>query len=282
MPSILNSLGRWFRWIGYALTGRVDDQSARIARDPHAMRGAYDDVLHEKAGRVRQFKDAVAGLIAQREKKKSALHALSEEIQHLDRLKAGALAKARQAADGRSKGELATDENYQRCRSAYSNFSSTLVEKEQRAMEIEADVVEAEQQVSTLKVQLQDLLRDLDLLRGEREEAVADVITSEETRKVAEMVAGISEDQSGQTLSQLRDVRARARAQATISTEMSGMDAKAEEAEFLAYARENAADSEFDALVFGENSSDAEALAIDEVPELDTVSSGGKSGSLPS
>jgi hypothetical protein len=78
---------------------------------------------------------------------------------------------------------------------------------------------------------------------------VADVISAREEQQIADMVAGISEDRSAQELTELRDMRGKMKAKARISREMSGLDAKRDETEFLAYAAESTANDEFDALI---------------------------------
>lgn len=47
----------------------------------------------------------------------------------------------------------------------------------------------------------------------------------------------------------MRDLRHKVKAEARISSELAGTDTKAQEAEFLAYARDTSATSEFDSLI---------------------------------
>ena len=63
------------------------------------------------------------------------------------------------------------------------------------------------------------------------------------------MLSGIAQDGTAKELQDLRKVRQELRAEARISKEMAGTDTKAQEAEFLEYARTSQSNSEFDSLV---------------------------------
>jgi phage shock protein A len=98
------------------------------------------------------------------------------------------------------------------------------------------------------KIQLQQLLRDVEKIKAEAADTVADVITSKQERDLADMISGIAKDGSAEELQRMRQLRQEIKAEARISKEMAGTDTKAQEAEFLDYARKTAATSEFDAL----------------------------------
>jgi len=97
--------------------------------------------------------------------------------------------------------------------------------------------------------QLQQLLRDVDKIRAESSDAVADIITSKQEKDIADMLSGIAQDGTAKELQDMRQMRQELRAEARISKEMAGTDTKAQEAEFLEYARTSASNTEFDSLV---------------------------------
>ncbi len=66
---MFGALWRYVRAIGYYMTGRVDAARKVLDTNPHVVRATYDHIVREKKGRVNQYKDAVATLVAQREKK---------------------------------------------------------------------------------------------------------------------------------------------------------------------------------------------------------------------
>ncbi|MBI4664365.1 MAG: hypothetical protein HY735_36680 [Verrucomicrobia bacterium] len=251
---MFGAIARWFRAVGYLLTGRIDSARRVIDSDPHVLRAKYDHIIREKVGQIHIYKQAVAGLIAQQEQKIAKVKMLTEEVGQLERLKAGALAKAKQTVErlqaaGKSKEEIHANEDYKKCLAAYNDFSSTLAEKQDHITENEKDIAGYAKTIGDHKVQLQQLLRDVEKLKAESSEAVADVITSKQEKDIADLLSGIANDRSSEELQKMRQLRQELKAEARISKELAGTDAKAQEAEFLDYARKSASSSEFDALV---------------------------------
>ena len=62
-------------------------------------------------------------------------------------------------------------------------------------------------------------------------------------------LAGISQDRTSEELQELRDIRDQSKGAARISREIAGVDAQRSEQEFLEYANQTVADTEFDALI---------------------------------
>jgi hypothetical protein len=251
---MFGAIGRWVKAFGYLLTGQMDSARRVLDTNPHVVRAKYDAIIREKVARIQTYKQAVAGLIAQQETKMAAVKNLSEETGNLERLKAGALAKAKQTveklkASGKSEEEIKSNEDYKRCLAAYNDFSSTLAEKQSRITENENDIESYRKTIGDHKVQLQQLLRDVDKIRAESSDAVADIITSKQEKDIADMLSGIAQDGTAKELQDMRQMRQELRAEARISKEMAGTDTKAQEAEFLEYARTSASNTEFDSLV---------------------------------
>jgi chromosome segregation ATPase len=222
-----------------------------LSTNPDVVRATYDAVIKEKTDRIHQYKDAVAAMIAQAEKKKATLKRITEEVTKLQKLRDGAAAMARKVVE-RHQGNpeaVKSDPEYLKCQAAYKDFSSTLAEKEAHCQELEVDLTTIEQTVNGHKTQLQSLMRDLDTVKQEKHEAVADLITAREEKEIADMVSGISQDRTSEELQELREIRAEAKASARVSREMSGLDTKRSEEEFLDFATKSAADTEFDALI---------------------------------
>ena len=251
---MIGALGRWIKAVGYLLTGRIDSARKVLDQNPHVVRAKYDAIIQDKIGQIHTYKQAVSGLIAQQENKMAKVKTLSDETGNLERLKAGALAKAKQLVDqltkaGKTKEDIQANEEYKKCLAAYNDFSSTLKEKQDHITDLEKDVAGYAKTIADHKVQLQQLLRDVEKVKSEASDAVADVITSKQERDLADMLSGIAKDGSAEELQRLRQMRQELKAEARISKEMAGTDTKAQEAEFLDYARKSAASSEFDSLI---------------------------------
>jgi phage shock protein A len=251
---MFGAIFRWFKAVGYLLTGQIDSARRVIDTNPHVVRAKYDQIVRDKVSQIQIYKQAVASLIAQQENKIATVQRLTEEVQQLERLRAGALAKAKQTVEqlqkaGKTKEEVHSSEDYKKCLAAYNDFSSTLAEKQARIAEAETDIESYRKTIADHKVQLQQLLRDVEKVRAEASDAVADIITAKQERDIADTLAGIAKDGSAEELQRLRQLRQEVRAEARISKELAGTDTKAQEAEFLEYARKSAASGEFDALL---------------------------------
>lgn len=251
---MFRAIGRWIKAVGYLLTGQVDSARRVLDTNPHVIRAKYDEIVREKISRIQQYKQAVAGLIAQEEAKTAKVKQLSEEVANLERLKAGALAKAKQTvaklqSTGKSKEAIHADENYKKCLDAYNDFSSTLDEKQERIEELENNVAEYKKTIGEHKVQLQQLLREVEKVRSEAADTVAEVISTKQEKEIADTIAGIAEDGTAEELQSLRKMRQEVKAEARVAKEMAGSDTKAQENEFLEYARASESTSEFDSLI---------------------------------
>jgi hypothetical protein len=114
---------------------------------------------------------------------------------------------------------------------------------------LEADVEDYGKRIGEHKVQLQSLMRDIEGLRSEAHDAVADMITAKEEKEIADTLSGIAQDGTSEELQKMRQLRQEVKAEARISKELAGTDTKVQEAEFLEFARQSTSTNEFDALI---------------------------------
>ena len=248
---MFKAVGKYFRAVWYLVTFRVDKASDTLRMNPGVISANYDRVIEEKRKRLNQYKDAISAMIAQEETKKDKLRSLTGEIEKLEKLRAGAASKAKSLVE-KYNGDVnavKNDPDYLKCQAAFKDFSSTLVEKQQRASEIDEDLKQLIANVGGHKTQIQALMRDLEKLKEEKHDAVADVLSASEEKQIADMMTGLSNDRTSEELRELREMRGRAHASARVSRELAGMDTKRAEAEFLEYAQTSEADNEFDALI---------------------------------
>ena len=248
---MFKAVGKYFRAVWYLMTFRVNKASETLRMNPGVISANYDRVIVEKRNRLNQYKDAVSAMIAQEESKKEKLRTVTQEIEKLEKLRAGAAAKAKGIVE-KYHGDtnaVKADPDYIKCQAAFKDFSSTLAEKRTRASEIDEDLKQLVANVSGHKTQIQSLMRDLDKLKEEKHDAVADVLSAAEEKQIADMMTGLSDDRTSEELRELREMRQKAKAGARVSRELAGMDTKRAEAEFLEYAQTSEADDEFDALI---------------------------------
>lgn len=251
---MLKAVGRYFRALGYLVTGRVDAARRALSTSPYVVNATYDQIIVDKTRSVHQYKDAIARLIAQHESKIAKVRSESGEVNHLEQLKEGAAAKARTTINqlrsaGASMEDIKSNADYQKCLLAFNEFSAKIEEKNKRIAELEGELKEMDQSIQSHKIQLQQMLREVEKLREEQTVAVAEILTAKEEAQIGDMLANISQDRTSRELQEMRQLRAEMKAKARVSKELAGTDSKVQEAEFLAYARENVASDEFDRLI---------------------------------
>ena len=254
------ALGRWVKATMYLLTGRIDAARKTLDSNPYVMQAKYEEVIKEKTSQIHQYRDALAGMIAQQEQKMTKIERLTADVERLEKLKEGALAKAkaRVAELGtQDKAAIQNDEDYRKCLTAFNDFSSTLQEKLDHIQDLEGDVEEYNKRIGDHKISLQHMQRSLEGVKSEAKDAVAEVISANHEKELADMLSGISDDKTNKKLSDLRTARSEAKAEARISKELAGTDGQAQEAEFLEFARTSSSNSEFEALVGLAGDSDA-------------------------
>lgn len=270
---MFRAISRFFRAIGYLFTGKVDNARKDLARNPHVIQATFDRVVEDKKARIHQYKDAVARMIAQEETKKARIQELSTDIVRLNQLKEGAAAKAKTVvnqlkAQGQSEEQIKTHEDYVKSLAAFNDFTSSLKEKEGHVAELETDVKEISGTVANHKIQLQSLLREVDKIRQEADQTVADVITAREEAEINNMLVGIGEDRTSRELEDMRALRQESKAKARISREMAGTDTAVMENEFLEYARTGVATDEFDRLIGLAGSADKQSAPAERASDV--------------
>ena len=277
----MNPLGAIWRYVKsflYLITGQIDKSRRALDSNPNVMKAKFNDIIKSKVDQIHTYKQAVATLIAQQEKKMAKVKALTQDVRKLENLKAGALAMAKQTVaklqgEGKTKEEVHADPEYKKCLTAYNDFAATLIEKQDHIKDLEGDIGEYDGSIANHKINLQQLQRDIEKLKSEAADAVADVITSKEERDLADMLNGISKDGMGKELQDMRDLRHEMRAEARVSREMAGTDTKVQEAEFLEYARSNTGTDVFDSLLGMAEGTEGAETAASEPEQLEKTSS---------
>lgn len=248
---LLKAIGGFFTAILNIVTFGIIDLRKWLISSPTGIKAEYTAIIDEKRKRANSLKDAVSQLVANNEKKKARLEELSNDCEILQKKKAVALskAKARLASLGNNQETAKNDAEYNKHKSAFMDFDSTLKEKEQHCEELEADIEGAEKQISNFELQVRSLSRDLQKLQDEKSLTVAEVQAAREAKAATDAFNGLSEDNTSDRLESLRDMRRKAKADVKVSERVSGMDAASDDEEYLSAAAGIEAASEFDQLL---------------------------------
>lgn len=266
---MFRAIRRLFRAIGYLLSGQVDKQTEKVLKDPTVIKATFANIVHEKKKSIQEYMSAVSQLVAQEEKKSQMVKRLTDDVNRLRKLQAGAGGKAKErAADLKAKGtaiqQIKTDAVVMQARASFSDFGSTIEEKDARIVELEDDIAGYQERIKSHKVQLTSLQRDIDKIKDEAADTVADMITATEEKQLNDVLSGISEDGTGAELERMRELRNQAKAEAKVASELAGTGSKRLEAEYEQFAAANQANDEFDGLLGLEESDDDRIERIEE------------------
>ncbi len=194
-----NSIARYFKGIWYALIGRAQRRFDRRTHNLKAMRAAYEVLIRVKQEDVQRYKNVMGQSIALIEQKKDTLRGVMNDIEKLEQMKAGAITKSKNTAaelrdSGASAEEIKQHPDYVQHITSYNDYHSTLEEKNARVAKLEQDIERAQEDIETHKLQMTGLHRDLDKLKTQQSDAVADMIAAQEQIEINDMLSGISKN----------------------------------------------------------------------------------------
>ena len=173
---MLNGITRYFKGIWYALIGQAQRQSNRHTHNLKAVRAAYEVLIRVKRENIQRYKNVIGQTIALIEQKKNALTGVTNDIDKLEQMKAGAIAKAKNTAaelrdSGASAEEIEQHPDYVQHITSYNDYHSTLEEKNARIDELKQDIGRAQEDIETHKLQITSLHRDLNKLKTQQSDA---------------------------------------------------------------------------------------------------------------
>lgn len=256
MLRFFGAVGRFFTACWYLLTGRVDAARQALNRNPNVVAATFDAVVKNKTDDLKSYQQVVSGLIVQEEDKKTKLKKVSEELQKLESMKQGALNKTKELVSKKYSGDLnaaKNDPEYNKHQAAFRDLSNTAEEKKKQADELEADIKRLGQSLSSHKVRMESLLRELDHIKEEKQETLAEIISETEEAKIYNTLNGINTSKTSQELEEMRKMRHQVRAETRVSRELSGLSTEKQEQEYLSYSSNTKTDEEFEKLLSPNN-----------------------------
>lgn len=274
---MFRAISRLFRAIGHYLSFGFISAAESIENDPGVISMQYEDVIRDKKNRLARLMDAVAGVAAQKESHRMTLERLTTEIEELEEEMNGALVMLNERAQILKKQnmtieEIESDLKYREVAAAYQDLDSTLEEKRKRTDDLEADITRTDEVLGGYRIDLMDLQRELQKLKQEKHEAVADIISAREIADVNKVLAGIGEDRTSEQLSRLRDRRAQSVARRNVAQDLAGTSANRQRAELRTAAHRAATMNKLRGLV---------GLAEEAKPSAEAPESEKPEGNLP-
>jgi chromosome segregation ATPase len=251
---MFRAIGRFFRAILYSLTGNFDYWAEVWEGTPAAISAKYDAIEREHTVRIQEVKKAVASIMGIQSGKQQRLKSLSVELEKFGRLLSGAMALAQKRvqilqSEGKTPEQIQGDTEYLKCKSAFSDFSSTLEAKKEESSRLHQEVDQHERQLADYEASLQSMVRELQTIRQEKHETVADVQIAKQEKEANDLLAGISQSRTSEERLQMQQMRQRIKSEAGISRKLAGIESQKTEQEFLNYAIANDSGNEFDRIM---------------------------------
>ena len=207
----------------------------------------YDSVIATKTKRQEELLGAIEKLVTINAQKEQVLRKKTEEIAKLRQSQLGAKTKAQKLSEGLSKDAAEKNIEYIKAKSSYTDYATTVAEKEKQCTEAELDIKSRSEMIQKYKLEFTSLQRELDNIKSEKHETIADVTVAKEAAAANKQALGLSEDNSAEVLRELREQRDHYKASVAVSSELAGLSAKAEDEEYASYAERDEAENEFDA-----------------------------------
>lgn len=250
----MGAIGRLIKAVWYAITFQFDKLTNTLRTKESVIRATYAGIADKQTAQIQTAKTAVAGLMRFKATKEVRLSTIAEEIKKQNTLIAGAASKAKMRVDqlqaqGKTMDEIRQDAEYQRCQRAFTDFSSTLRARQEEASHLDIELAGLEKGIADNKLMLETMLRELDKIKQEGEETVADVTIAKQKKEIADLMSGISVDTTSQERQAMQSVRQQIRAEADISQQLAGLDTKKAEQDFAQYAAASEANTEFERLL---------------------------------
>ncbi|MFH1098754.1 MAG: hypothetical protein V1723_02455 [Candidatus Uhrbacteria bacterium] len=281
---------RFFRALFYYLSGQFIWGARSLEKNPHVIEARFDHALGKLGDNLRVVKDQVGSILGLRERRKMDLGRLQEQkAEHEDTMDgAEALAQDRVTklrAEGRSDADIEADAEYRQYSAAYADAESTLGAVNADIARCEEDIARYDQQGKDYVIQLQQMQREIEKIKREKHETLADVSIAAMEGDIQDALSGFATDGVGKELDALRDIRMKARGDAEVSRTLAGSDAKVQGAKLRAAAHAARATSRLSEK-FGLHAKAevAAAPAASVAPKMEVpaaVGGGGKGGSLP-
>lgn len=254
---LFKAIAKLFRSIGYLLTGRTDKLRENLDRDPVVIKAKFERIVGAKGERINQFMEAMGTIVAQQEKRQLEKERLLGEIQKNEQLKNGAaallkkrLGELKKEKSDITKEEAQQDVKYRELAAKFNDVGSTQAEQKKNLQNVEEAIVFGQKRIEELTIQLKQLKAEIEKIKAESAETIADVITSTQERELNKMLAGLAQgDTTSEELQEMRDMRAQLRGEAKVSRIAAGTENAAVEAELLAMAEASVSNKELEEMI---------------------------------
>lgn len=196
---------------GLAQGGTERATDKMLTSSPDTIRNQFRKTREDWTHEYNEMRDAVAQLCQIRDDKVDEAKKLGQLAGDMNVKMQGAIAEYKKNQNEAMK-EL------------YVKFASNKEDSENKIRELAAEVKEQEDLINTYKTKLQALKTDIENLKKEEAETVADIVSSKKMKELNNKLQGLSSDTQTKNLEAIRDARKQLRSSAKLSAELSGLN----------------------------------------------------------
>ncbi len=208
---ILGSMWRFVSTLGGLAGSSIDEKTDAMLTTPAGIKGTFRQSREEWTKQYKEVRDAVSQLVVVIEQKTSEIDTLTEEREDVSTKMNGAI-------------ERYKDTNEEKYKEAFADAHAREGEIDARLESLQTEKKNVEQQVEGYKarlVEMQDRIKNLD---KEEAEALADIISSQQVVQLNDRLSNLSTTLQDKNLQAIERKRAQLKAQARLSSELSGND----------------------------------------------------------
>ncbi|MCG2712967.1 MAG: hypothetical protein L6416_11690 [Candidatus Omnitrophica bacterium] len=238
---MFKALGKLFKTIGYALSGRINQISEIWGEDPHVVGEKYNQIINEKKARYQTITRAVSRLMTSLDKKKRQLQEYRAQAQEKEKVTQGAkIAGQRRSRELKSQGmdieKIKVDEKIKEFAAKSADAGSSLVLLKNDIKNLESEIEGDSKELKNFEKDIKQMQRDFDNLSQERDRAMAKVTSASERKQLYEMKTGISNDETSELLREVRNSVSNVENITKLAAKTTGYENKQEEEDLIALA----------------------------------------------
>ncbi len=208
-----------------------------VASSPEAISATYASAINDAKKRYKEMQEAVAILAREREKTDSTVKRLAAEDTELQRKLEGALASAESEPDNPAH------------REAGMRYISRIKEIGETRVQLAQDLNLQTKKVEDYKAKLRDFTNEIEQLKREQGEMVAEFISNRQVIQLEDRLKGLGESAVDGSVVAIREKVGQLRAEAKIAAEMRTAATGVQDRDYERIGAEKDAATRFDELL---------------------------------
>lgn len=233
LSRFFGALKRFFTFKFLYQSKRVDEHADAIfTKSPEGIKAGFDLTKEQWVQQYRELRDAIANIMELQEQRQIRLEKLEEEEKLLIEKREGAMTMYERALAENNEGEAKKHE------AAFNRFHSRVQAIDVEQEELLKAIEEKGKEIENYKLRLTDFQSQIQQLESEKQEAIADVITSQKTLELNERLSGVATTLETGPLEAIRKRRNELKARANLSSELAGTDVTLQDLQYQKAGKE--------------------------------------------